>query len=162
MRPGASAKMYDVSLSPTLFAMELFALDADVAALEDRLETLHGMARIATLVSLAWHHRQRDCGRALLLADEADQLLAQFDVAQPALRVYAARSILTRAEVKWLLADLPGAQELTQLAREVFDELGDQIGIGDAHWIEASIWSDRGDEDQVDACISLADRKSVV
>jgi diguanylate cyclase (GGDEF)-like protein len=148
--------MYDVSLSPTLFAMELFALDADVAALEDRLETLHGMARIATLVSLAWHHRQRDCGRALLLADEADQLLAQFDVAQPALRVYAARSILTRAEVKWLLADLPGAQELTQLAREVFDELGDRIGIGDAHWIEASIWSDRGDEDQVDACISLA------
>ncbi|WP_257722045.1 hypothetical protein [Janthinobacterium sp. B9-8] len=40
--------------------MELFILSQDVKALESQLAFQAGLARLQTLVHLAWHLRQRD------------------------------------------------------------------------------------------------------
>jgi len=50
--------------------LELYAQDEKIAELEARLAALKGSARLAVLVPLSWQLRQRDCARALALADE--------------------------------------------------------------------------------------------
>ena len=57
--------------------MEMFALDDDVAGWEAALPPLRGLARLAVLLPLAWHLRQRDSARADALAGEALALLAE-------------------------------------------------------------------------------------
>ena len=57
--------------------MDMFAADDDVAQWEVSLLPLRGSARLAVLVPLAWHLRQRDSERADALAAEALALLQQ-------------------------------------------------------------------------------------
>ena len=136
--------------------MNLFVLNEDVILLERRLATLQGTSRLDTLVTLAWHLRQRDCGRALVLADEADALLALTEATAVRQQQLSARLLLLRAEVKLMFADLAAAHQLMQAAATAFDALGDRLGRGDAHWLAASIGVDQGDGDQVAICLDRA------
>ncbi len=136
--------------------MKLFALNDDITALEGQLKTLRGVARAAPLVTLAWYLRQRDCARALGLSDEAEALLALAGATKNEHIMLSARLALVRAEVKMMFVDLTNARQLADSATKAYEELGDPIGLGDAHWLNASLLVDQGDGDGVDACIHLA------
>ncbi|MBK9572312.1 MAG: PAS domain S-box protein [Rhodoferax sp.] len=131
--------------------MELFALDEDVTRLASELAALSGPARLPTLVKLAWYLRQRAGERSLELADEADALLAlastssDLDQGRP-----HARLALLRSELALLRGQTEQAQTLLRAAMAAFAALGDVIGQGDAHWLQASIGVDAGDGEQVE------------
>lgn len=124
--------------------MELFALNQDVAALDAKLFSLEGGARLNILIALAWALRQRDCQRALLMADEAETLLRRGAIDDIQVQKRLARLLLIRGEVNWLFADLDLAEEQARLAMANFDRVGDHVGAGDAKWLMASVWLDRG------------------
>jgi HD-GYP domain-containing protein (c-di-GMP phosphodiesterase class II) len=124
--------------------MELFALSQDVAALEARLFKLEGKARLNTLITLAWAVRQRDCPRALMLADEAQSLLGDAAIDEVGAQENLARLLLIKGEVNWLFADLDLAEAQARLALESFESLANHLGTGDAKWLMASVWLDRG------------------
>lgn len=136
--------------------MEQFGLDQDLASTEHELAALQGPARLTLLVTLAWYLRQRDCPRALCLADEADTLLAQVEAPNPAHLGLVARVMLLRAEIKLLFADIAAARQLTRSAAELFRTLTDHQGLGDTYWLEASLHVDQGHGPQVDSCIDSA------
>jgi GAF domain-containing protein len=124
--------------------MDLFASDDAISRWETALPPATGAARLAVLVALAWHLRQRDSARAERLADEAETLLQQ----QPdddARRATAARLALLRAEVRWLAGALDEAHAMALAARDSLCTLGDDAGCADAHWLCAWIAVDRGD-----------------
>jgi PAS domain S-box-containing protein len=135
--------------------MELFQDNEAIAALENTLPLQQGDAWLESAVAVAWHLRQRDCGRSLTVADEAEKALFQHqDLAK--LRHLQARLGLLRAEIALLFGNVARAHELTQGAAGLFGELADAQGIGDAHWLQASIWVDRGDSAQVALSLDLA------
>ena len=136
--------------------MDLFVLNEEVATLEGRLATLHGEPRLRALVQLAWHLRQRDCGRALALADEADLLLSKPEGAGAGPGLLAARLLLVRAEIKLLFADLAAAQQLTLSAANAFDDMGDAVGQGDARALRASILLRGGLDAEADEHLKMA------
>ncbi|WP_338758558.1 ATP-binding protein [Massilia sp. METH4] len=122
--------------------MDLFTGDDAIAQWEQALPGLAGAARVPVLAELAWHLRQRDTGRAMALADEAESLLPDLDAAtRPAI---AARLLLLRAEVRWLMGELDRAQAMAESARDAFRAAGDNAGCADAHWLCAWIAVDRG------------------
>jgi HD-GYP domain-containing protein (c-di-GMP phosphodiesterase class II) len=128
--------------------MELFALSQDVAALEASLFSLEGKSRLSVLIALAWALRQRDCQRTIVLADEAEALLNQDAIdgveLQVEVRLQMARLLLIRGEVSWLFADLDLAETQAKHAMKIFLRLENYLGAGDAKWLMASIWLDRG------------------
>jgi diguanylate cyclase (GGDEF)-like protein/PAS domain S-box-containing protein len=136
--------------------LEQFAPDEDVGILEATLVALQGEGRLAALVPLAWNLRQRDCSRALALADEAEAWLddAGSDPVQRS-RVMA-RLTLVRGEIKALFADLGAAEQLANAGIARFEQLKDPVGTGDGRWLLASIWHDRGDREAVERCLGLA------
>ncbi len=136
--------------------LALFGLGEDLSELERRVEGCQGAVRLTPLVALAWCLRQRDCARALLLADEADALLRRVDLAPAQRRNHVARLLLLRAEVKLLFAEIEEADRLMQAAARTFAELDDALGIADAHWTSASIALDRGDFVQTNDMLQLA------
>lgn len=141
-------------------SIELFAAEKDVLALGVQLDAQQGEPSPTTLMRLAWHVRQRDCAHALQLADKADALLAQqHDSKSLELSRTSARLLLVRAEVSLLLADVPAAERSMRLAAERFTELGDRTGLGDAHWLAASIALTRGDGKPVTDSLELAIRE---
>ncbi|MCX7218472.1 MAG: tetratricopeptide repeat protein, partial [Burkholderiales bacterium] len=125
--------------------MELFALNQDVLALESRLALLEGSARLDTLIALAWALRQRDCEAALRLVEQAEALLNDYLIEDAKLQGDLARLLLIKGEVNWLFADLAQAEQQAMLAISIFERLGNHIGAGDAKWLLASVWLDRGD-----------------
>ena len=125
--------------------MELFVLNQDVVALEARLSSLEGEERLGVLIELAWALRQRDCSQALKLVQEAEALLNSTRTDDAVARSHRARLLLVKAEVSWLFADLDTAETQSALAISIFNLLGDEIGAGDAKWLLASVWLDRGD-----------------
>ena len=127
-------------MQESIMGLHLFALDADLAALEAELEKAGDAARADTLVELSWHLRQRDCARALALAARAEAAMPAG--ANPAA---TARLQLVRGEIKALFADIEGARILLQGALGVFLELGDYVGAGDAEWLLSSAWNESGD-----------------
>lgn len=136
--------------------MDLFTPHEAVDLLEHSLAGLQGTPRLGTLVTLAWHLRQRDCARALTLADEAQALLTLAVDAGTEPQRLAARLLLLRAEVKLMFADLPAAQQLGHAAMTAFADVQDPLGQGDVSWLQASIATDRGDGDQITACMNQA------
>ncbi|MES2951229.1 MAG: ATP-binding protein [Pseudomonadota bacterium] len=140
--------------------MELFTANDSLAALErGLLAAAQGEPRLAILVALAWHLRQRDCQRALALAQEAEGLLPRSDSLEEAERTrYGARLSLLRAETHLLSGDGAAAQRLADTAASLFAGLSDAVGIGDAHWLQASIWVDRGNSLQVGESLEQAIR----
>ena len=90
--------------------MDMFALDDEVSRLELALSPLCGSARLAVLEPLVWYLRQRDTGRALALADEAEALLATCQrEPDPDRQRIAARLSLVRGEAEWMWAKLDAA-----------------------------------------------------
>jgi hypothetical protein len=136
--------------------LDLFALDEDVAVLESKLLDTQHKDRMLAVVAMAWHLRQRDCMRALELADEADTLLRAAEIDKLEWARNKARVMLVRAEVKALFADLEGAERQVNAAIAAFEASGDRNGAGDGRWLLASIWHDRGNRQQVDVCLRQA------
>ena len=137
--------------------MEIFALDEEVARLEAELPSRAGLDRLALLLPLAWHLRQRDTRRALVLADEIESSAATLKILDSAQRrTVAARLTLIRGEAEWLFARLPQAETLIQQALESFLTLDDKIGCADAHWMLAWIAVDTGRLDLSDAELEAA------
>jgi signal transduction histidine kinase/putative methionine-R-sulfoxide reductase with GAF domain len=124
--------------------MEMFVLDEEVARLETELPLLHGAIRMALLMPLCWHLRQRNTQRALALADEAEMILLRWQMPEPEEQCIKARLLLVRSEVKWLAADLETAEQLGLSALAQFINHDDQAGAADAHWLLAWIAGDHG------------------
>lgn len=136
--------------------LALFAPEEEVLALEHALADLSGDARLPTLIALAWHLRQRDSQRALLLAEEAEAALQAADIEYVERRRHLARITLMRAEISALFGHLDEADRLANLAFEDFTSINHTDGIGDVHWIRSAIALDRGNDKQVNALMSQA------
>lgn len=144
------------NLTKHSLAMELFIVNEDLAALEQAYAVAHGDAALTLTVACAWHLRQRDCQRALGLAEQAQGLLPQSGLTQLERARHIARLQLARAEIKLLFGDALAAQELADAAAAEFSVLQDWVGAGDAQWLQASICVDRGNSLQVADCLSQA------
>ena len=142
--------------------MEMFALDAELAQWATALPSLDGAARLPVLLQLCWHLRQRDCTRALALAEEARRLLPQSGLSPAAQQLVMARLQLVRAEVQWLHGALDEAEALAQATHALLCTHGEGAACFDAHWLLASIAVDRGDHvrnsDQLQTASDLARR----
>lgn len=126
--------------------MELFVLDDEVARCEAALPSLRDAARLAMLVLLSWHLRQRETMRAIALCAEAEALLAQISLPKNERQCIGARLLLIRGEAKWLFAKLDDAEAAAREALETFTTLSNAIGCADAHWLLAFVANDRGDQ----------------
>jgi signal transduction histidine kinase len=124
--------------------MEMFALDSEVTRLESALPPLRGHQRLAALIPLSWHLRQRDTRRALLLADEAEVLAAESTLPPDQAQTIRARLALIRAEAHWLRAELDAADTLAASALTQFTLQGDANGQTDACWLQSWIAHARG------------------
>ncbi|HSY27831.1 MAG TPA: GGDEF domain-containing protein, partial [Burkholderiaceae bacterium] len=96
--------------------MEIFTVDEEVGRLEAAILGLSGPARLTPLISLAWHLRQRDTRRALVLTDEATIMLDDALLSDVERQRYRARLRLVRGEAHWLFAQLESAEEQARLA----------------------------------------------
>lgn len=134
--------------------MQLYALDADVAAIEGLLPTVRGTARTGVLVPLAWHLRQRDSRRALALVDETEALLEYVD--EPERSALHARLLLVRAETAALFAMPDDAEPLVAEAKHTFSRLGNVAGDVDAGIVAAIVAHAQGDMDRVIALLGTA------
>lgn len=141
--------------------MEMFAVDDEVVRLEAAMLPLAGAERLAALIPLIWHLRQRDTQRALTLADEADTLLVLPDISESQRRQYQARLRLVRGEAQWLSAQLDSAEQQTLLALDEFTALQDLAGCADSHWLLAWIAVDNGKLDQNDRELEAAMRDAI-
>ncbi len=159
--------------------MEFFASDDQLAHLEAHLQATEGAARVPCLVALAWAVRQRDCTRALVLADEAEGIFATADTTNTtdsvatghdvatwqALRL---RLLLVRGEVKWLFGEYADGLVLAEQALRGFADLNLAAlnlaaavqGRADGHWLLAWLAYDQGNwdeaNDQLHTVIELA------
>ena len=125
--------------------MKLFAHDETVEEVKDALVAASGLDRLPLLLELAWFLRQRDCKQTELFAEEAQALLQQASVSPEQRRAGLARLILVRAEICLMFAELAQATALAKEALQKFEALQDDVGMGDALWLEASLGVDRGD-----------------
>ena len=139
--------------------MKLFSSNEEVAVKEALLATLTGQARLLNLIALAWALRERDCGRALLFADEAEALLssaeivAEISIAER--QTMQARLMLVRGTIHWLFSDLNAAEKCVNSALASFQLLADRLSVGDAKWLIASICEERGNTQQRDEYLEL-------
>lgn len=138
--------------------MNLFFLKDEILAFEAGLAALTGEARLPFLIRLAWALRQLDCQRALQLADEAKDLLdLNLDLsALPQQHSSYARLLLVRGECACLYAELDSAEQDANAALTLFETSFDHTGVGDAKWLLASIWHERGDARRRDEFLESA------
>ncbi|CUI08342.1 ATP-binding protein [Janthinobacterium sp. CG23_2] len=136
--------------------MEMFTVDVNVAQWESALPSLRGMERLPVLLPLAWHLRQRDPARALMLAGEALSQLPLSDLPPDRCASLEARMHLLHAECEWLdgALDLACAHARELLSR--FTLLNDHAGCADTYWLLAWISIDRGDHDGSDTAFANA------
>jgi signal transduction histidine kinase len=125
--------------------MNLFFLSDEIVTLEAELAPLKGKMRLPFLIRLAWALRQLDCQRALELVNEAEDLLAESELIESERQISAARLLLIKGECAWLFAELDTAEHDAQAALALFESSAHPIGMGDAKWLLASIWHERGD-----------------
>jgi len=136
--------------------MQLFVANEVLARLESAPATRGGVAPWAGRLELAWHLRQRDSARALLLADQIESELSGAEHPHPDLHRGVARLALLRAEVSLLRGERVAAQRWTQAAARGFEALQDRLGQGDVAWLEASIAVDWGPPEEIDASLLRA------
>lgn len=134
----------------------LFATNNEVAHFESLLGQSKGSERALLLTRLAWHSRQRDCTRALALADEAEGMAELADLDEVVRKATAARLLLVRGEADVLFARLVDAQKKVTQAAEIFSSIGDVCGQGDAMWLQVSVFVDRGDGPGTDKSLAQA------
>ncbi|MCV2352576.1 helix-turn-helix transcriptional regulator [Paucibacter sp. B2R-40] len=117
--------------------MRFYLDDAQLQPLEDGLQQASAQERGARLVELAWHLRQRDSARALVLLAEADGL------APPMALDLQARAALTACEVATLFCRLDAAEAHLSRAKSLLAggtraQGGlDYAALGDAQLAEA-------------------------
>jgi diguanylate cyclase (GGDEF)-like protein len=136
--------------------MDLYALDAEIFALEATLTSLEGSSRLDTLVSLAWYLRQRQSSRALAYIKEASALLKSSACEQSETRLGKAYISLTTAEIHWLAGDLDMAKSQAKLAHDLFEQEQNLIGLGDTFFLFSSIHRDLGEIEKRDQCLLTA------
>lgn len=124
--------------------MKLFVVEAEISQLETELPSQRGTGRLAAMVELSWHLRQRDCRRALELADECDAALAKaaIDIRERAL--LAARLQLVRGVIHLLFVRLDLAESSAREALALFSAHADHAGCSDAHGLLGALANDRG------------------
>lgn len=130
--------------------LDLFALDSEVFALETKLLLLEGTPRLAVLIPLAWQLRQRDSNRSIILAMEAEDLLAHAQNDVSWYKKNIAQIFLIYGEHEWLNGDLNSAESRANQALLHFQDISDLIGMGDTYFLMASIWRDRGQSENRD------------
>jgi diguanylate cyclase (GGDEF)-like protein/PAS domain S-box-containing protein len=128
------------------------ALDAQLAGLAQQ----PGTARFTTQMEVCWHLRQRDCARALDMADEIEALLSSVDLPEVEKDVCKGRLLLVRAEVNALFADLSEAEVMIHAAIGLFDGANDAIGRGDARWLLSFVATEQGFEQKSDEALASA------
>ncbi|MBK6863494.1 MAG: helix-turn-helix domain-containing protein [Ideonella sp.] len=121
--------------------MELHAPAVRVATVEAELARTAGASRIALLVELAWHLRQRDSARALRVVEEAEAALGAASPTRPA-RAAQLRIALTRCEIAALFCRHEEAEHW--LARALADAAADADGPTDACLAERLVAKARG------------------
>ncbi|MFA6442780.1 MAG: diguanylate cyclase [Sterolibacterium sp.] len=140
-------------------SVELFARSETVAALGaaiSDLADLAGVAQCESMIELGWHLRQRDPVESLRWLDAATRLLPEVEALDPAGTGLRARVALVRAEASWLAGDLDGAETWLDQAFSQFAAGGNRVGCGDAQWLAAFVWKDRGDLARRDAALEAA------
>lgn len=135
---------------------DLYTTDDEIFTLESKLSLLEGTPRLAVLVPLAWHLRQRNCSRSKILADEATILLTQAANDDVWFRRNMARIALIHAEINWLKGELEFAEYYASESQLTFKELNDITGIGDSLFLMSSIKRDLGQIAERDACLQAA------
>lgn len=125
--------------------MFLYALDDEVSRLQTELARSDLTDRLSCLLTLAWYLRQRDSSQALVLADEAEDLLRTGTLPEPARRSARARLALVRAEVAALFRQFERAEQSLQAAWIDFAALQDEIGAGDTLLVESLTALEQGD-----------------
>ena len=140
--------------------MDMFAQDDEVVRLQRSLPQAAGRARLAQLLALAWHLRQRDIAQAQALLSEAQSLMAALELPPPLQQHHQARMDLLMAEWHWLSAQTELAQTCASRALQGFIACADTHGCADTHWIQSWLASSRGDGSeqmqQLQQCVSHA------
>ncbi len=136
--------------------MDLYALDEEIHTLEAELSLLDGTPRLAVLIPLAWHLRQRHCQRAVNLATEAGLLLEKAKNDQTWYTRNIARIDLIKAETQWLFGELDLAEKNLSRALAHFSSIHDVTGMGDSYFLASSIYRDFGDIPKRDHSLQTA------
>jgi diguanylate cyclase (GGDEF)-like protein len=125
--------------------MDLFLSDEDFAELESEVTGAGARASMSSRVRLAWHLRERDTQRALLLAEQLlDELRSNLRT-QPTLAHYIRRLELLQAEGNWLFAELDAAQVQASSLIQKVTPTTDAALLADTHLLLAHIAGDRAD-----------------
>ena len=130
-----------------------FVVDEQELEQQERALAPSGEARLTGLVTLAWHLRQRDGKRAAELAQEARELMPQFELGESHACAMALRLALVDAELYWGHADYDNAQHVIADAIEAARLSGDLAAAADALWVDAQIAVDLGDPARRDASL---------
>lgn len=125
--------------------MDLLLVDDDFAKLEAAVVGAGPKAAMANRVALAWHLRERDTRRALLLAEQALAELSAKPSQWPLAAQYRLRLQLLKAEARWLFAGLDVAEAQARDLVQQAGSLPDSLLKADAHLLLAYISGDRGD-----------------
>ncbi|MET0319544.1 MAG: ATP-binding protein [Duganella sp.] len=128
--------------------MDLYVLDDEVAQWEATLLHLTGPDRLSVLIPLAWHLRQRDTARAVLLAREGLAVLSTTHLGPRDLALIAARLELVAAEAAWLAGELAPAARMAIAIEQQMQAHDDWRGVADCRWLRAWIAIDGGDHPQ--------------
>ncbi len=127
--------------------MELFALDDEVARLQELVEA--DACSLAQRLSLAWHMRQRNSNSALSLAHQVHNQLQQ----QPDLPLQLRLDLLF-GEIHWLQAELTQADNLAaQVLQQASHEPVSQAFLivqADAWWLRGWLYFEQGQEEARD------------
>ncbi|HEY1090716.1 MAG TPA: helix-turn-helix transcriptional regulator [Burkholderiaceae bacterium] len=130
------------------FSTSYAVSEAELPALELRLESACGPARVGAMVELAWHLRQRDSARAQDLVASAERRLAgdaaATGVSMPKLPAQVARALtarlsLTACDIATMLCRLDEAQACLDRARAHLEPALDPHAEGDAWLAEAAL-----------------------
>jgi signal transduction histidine kinase len=134
----------------------MFITDAQLPHWEAMLGSTDAQDRLSALTSLAWHVRERDSARSLLLVSEAKNLLEHTLMDASDKLNLSARLQLTTAEVKWLYSELETAHNLARAALADFQAIKNFAGCADVHWLLAAIALDNDSFSNPDAELELA------
>ncbi|MFZ6731125.1 tetratricopeptide repeat protein [Undibacterium sp. Ji42W] len=136
--------------------MDLYATDSEVMQLEQRLTGTVVQEQLDELLTLAWHLRQRDSGRALNLCEQVSKLLNTSSRTDTDKALVYLRLQLIRAEEKWLHADLDSAAAIIQAILRHPDVHLDPACLSDAHRMLGFIFSDQGKHVECDIEMAIS------
>jgi|GEM_PF-1804528 len=136
--------------------MDLYVTDSVVAQLERRLTGTVTQEQLNDALKLAWHLRQRNSARALLLCETISTLLNTSSRSDTDKALVYLRLQLIRAEEKWLHADLEGAAAIVQAILRHPDVHLDRASLSDAHRMQGFIFSDQGKHVECDIEMAIS------